>query len=67
MCWVCAGKYSAVHPPAIKRMRLSPEAGKHLSGATSLAFTPHHLATALHDGTIALLDLETLEVWPHPT
>ncbi|KAK9855784.1 hypothetical protein WJX84_010494 [Apatococcus fuscideae] len=56
------GRYSAVHPPAIKRMRLSPEAGRHLSGATSLAFTPHHLATALHDGTIALLDLETLEV-----
>ncbi|KAK9835700.1 hypothetical protein WJX74_006180 [Apatococcus lobatus] len=57
-----SGEYDGTHPPAIKRMRLSIEVSQQLASATSLAFTPQHLASAAHDGTVALLDLESLEV-----
>ena len=43
-------------------MRISTEAANQLAIATSLAFTPQHLASAAHDGTVALLDLDSLEV-----
>lgn len=43
-------------------MRISKEVATQLARSTSLAFMPQHLVSAAHDGTVALLNLESLEV-----